>query len=173
MHSNGEIFYIDQLILSPYTLFLVEEPQIPKNVQKVDTLLLTLALAVILTWGPPWPGPGEVHRIHTAGRGSRDWSLTRCWSTPPAYWWRWTVNIAVLELAQAEVGIEISDGRKQIKMKWPFLVCWLVSFEKRIYLQTLLISFDVKKAWLWHQCQCDCVNLYPSPCYLIDVQYSL
>ena len=41
MHSNGEIFYIDQLILSPYTLFLVEEPQIPKNVQKVDTLLTT------------------------------------------------------------------------------------------------------------------------------------
>ena len=40
--SNGEIFYIDLLILCQYTLFFGEEPQIPKNVQKVDTLVDTL-----------------------------------------------------------------------------------------------------------------------------------
>ena len=53
MHSNGEIFYIDQLILSKYTLFLVEEPQIPKNVQKVDTLVSTLyddLISDIINW---------------------------------------------------------------------------------------------------------------------------
>ena len=35
------VIYVDLLILSQYTLFFVEEPQIPKNVQKVDTLLDT------------------------------------------------------------------------------------------------------------------------------------
>ena len=64
MHSNGEIFYIDQLILSPYTLFLVEEPQIPKNVQKVDTLVVTLQSrpdvgGIITVLGSSWSSRGQ------------------------------------------------------------------------------------------------------------------